>query len=100
MKGKTMCAMDFDKDALLAIEEHRATIDEIDEQVVALLNARAMLSLAIRSLKPQAQLGLYDPRREEEIFERITSFNDGPLFNDDLRTIYSVILKVSKEMHA
>ncbi|MDR2715035.1 MAG: chorismate mutase [Coriobacteriales bacterium] len=92
--------MDFDKDALLAIEEHRATIDEIDEQVVALLNARAMLSLAIRSLKPQAQLGLYDPRREEEIFERITSFNDGPLFNDDLRTIYSVILKVSKEMHA
>lgn len=86
--------------AYLSIEEHRANIDTIDEQIVGLLNQRAAESLAIRALKPQAQMGLYDPRREEEIFERIASFNEGPLYNEDLRAVYSALLKVMKEMRA
>jgi len=85
-------------DARKTIEDHRATIDSIDEKIVTLLNERAVESLAIRSLKPAAKLGLYDPKREEEIFERVAGANNGPLFNDDLRAIYTVILKVSKEM--
>jgi chorismate mutase len=48
-------------------------------------------------LKSQVQLGLFDPRREEEIFEHLAACNPGPLFADDLRAIYAVILKVSKE---
>jgi len=87
-------------DAQLRIAELRAQIDDIDEKIVRLLNERAYQALAIRDLKPEAQLGLYDPKREEEIFERLASFNEGPLFNDDLRTIYSTILRVSKEMRA
>ena len=90
----------FETDAIEAISSHRANIDAIDERIVGLLNERAVESLAIRGLKPTARLGLYDPKREEEIFERVASYNTGPLFNDDLRTIYGVILKVSKEMRA
>ncbi|MDR3307920.1 MAG: chorismate mutase [Coriobacteriales bacterium] len=86
--------------ALDTIAEHRVRIDEIDGRIVALLNERAREALAIRALKPQAQLGLFDPRREEEICERVASLNEGPLYSDDLRAIYGVILKVSKEMHA
>ena len=89
-----------DNDAMRQIEEHRVCIDEIDKKIVSLLNERACESLAIRALKPGAKLGLYDPKREEEIFEHVSSFNEGPLFNDDLRTIYTVILKVSKEMRS
>jgi chorismate mutase len=65
-----------------------------------LLNQRASESIAIRALKPAAQMGLYDPKREEEIFNHVESYNKGPLYNDDLRVIYAAILKVSKEMHA
>jgi chorismate mutase len=64
-----------------------------------LLNRRAEKSLAIRAFKPKAQLGLFDPRREEEIFDRVAKLNTGPLYGDDLRTIYATILRVSKEMH-
>ena len=85
-------------DAVIAIDEHRVRIDEIDRKIVPLLNARAEMSLAIRALKPGAQMALYDPKREEEIFERVALCNAGPLFNDDLKAIYEVILKVSKEM--
>ena len=79
------------------IEEHRAKIDEIDKQLVALLNKRAGHSLVIRALKPGANLGLYDPKREEWIFEKVDSYNEGPLYNENLREIYASILKVMKE---
>ena len=80
-----------ERDSSLAeIQEHRAKIDE-------LLNKRAGHSLVIRGLKPGAHLGLYDAKREEEIFAKVSSYNEGPLYNENLREIYSAILKIMKE---
>ena len=59
-------------DAQAKIAEVRARIDAIDCQLVALLNERAQCSLDIRALKPSAHLGLYDPKREEEIFTNVS----------------------------
>ena len=59
---------DQNLDAQASIAEIRARIDQIDCQLVALLNERAQCSLDIRALKPSAKWGLYDPKREEEIF--------------------------------
>lgn len=89
--------MSEENSAFAEIQEHRDQIDAIDQQLVALLNERARHSLDIRALKPDAHMGLYDPKREEEIFERVYGYNDGPLYNDNLRAIYEGILKVMKE---
>lgn len=89
--------MSEESKSLAEIEAHRAKIDEIDQQIVALLNKRAGHSLVIRGLKPGARMGLYDPKREEEIFARVNSYNEGPLYNENLREIYEAILKVMKE---
>ena len=86
-----------DTNALAEIEKHRESIDAIDRELVALLNKRASHSLVIRGLKPEAKMGLYDAKREEEIFEKIASYNEGPLYNEYLREIYVTILKVMKE---
>ncbi len=64
-------------DAQVEIDKHRAVIDSLDEQIVALLNKRA-----------------------EQIFERLEGFNDGPMYNDDIREIYATVLKVMKEIRA
>ena len=90
--------MSGNDETLAAIEELRQQIDELDAQLVDLLNKRAEKSLAIRALKPGAQMGLYDPKREEEIFEKVSALNLGPLYSDDIRSIYATILRVSKEM--
>jgi chorismate mutase len=88
-----------DKDqAFEEIKKHREQIDLLDQKIVALLNERAGHSLDIRALKPDARMGLYDPKREEEIFARVASYNEGPLYNENLREIYQTILKVSKEV--
>lgn len=76
----------------------RAQIDEVDCRIVKLLNERAHLALAIRELKPKVNWGLYDPKREEEIFAQLSACNDGPLFDDNLREIYEAILHVMKEL--
>lgn len=68
------------------------------KQLVALLNERAGHSLDIRALKPEAKMGLFDPKREEEIFTKVCSYNEGPLYNENLREIYTAILKVMKEV--
>ena len=79
------------------IQKHREQIDVIDREIVSLLNKRAGHSLVIRGLKPGAHLGLYDPKREEEIFAKVDSYNEGPLYNEILREIYATILKIMKE---
>lgn len=80
------------------IVAHRTQIDEIDCQVVKLLNERAKHALAIRDLKPKVNWGLYDPKREEEIFGNLAACNEGPLYGDNLREIYEAILHVMKEL--
>ena len=89
--------MSEENSAFQQIQQHRDQIDELDQKIVALLNERAGHSLAIRALKPGANMGLFDPKREEEIFKKVEGFNEGPLYNDYLREIYGTILKVMKE---
>ncbi|MDI6901308.1 MAG: chorismate mutase [Anaerosomatales bacterium] len=80
------------------IAELRAQIDQVDCRLVKLLNERAELALAIRELKPKVNWGLYDPKREEQIFGNLSACNDGPLFDDNLREIYEAVLHVMKEL--
>lgn len=82
------------------ILQHRAVIDALDKQIVGLLNERQSHALAIRALKPGAAMGLFDPKREEEIIDAVQQYNEGPLYPDNLREIYTAILKVSKEVPA
>jgi len=76
----------------------RSGIDEVDCRIVGLLNERAKLALEIRGLKPQVNLSLYDPKREEEIFSNLARCNEGPLYDDNLREVYEAILHVMKEL--
>lgn len=89
---------DENTEAQQQIEEIRQRIDEIDCQLVRLLNERASMSLEIRKLKPAVHWGLYDPKREEEIFTNLSRCNEGPLYADNLREIYESILHVMKEL--
>ena len=93
------------QDALEKIEKHRAEIDAVDREIVELLNRRAGLSIAIRRLKPVAGMELFDPSREDAIYEKICNANadtsdgasSGILCDAGLKEIYATILKVMKE---
>ena len=91
---------DRTNDPQARIAELRDGIDTIDCRLVELLNERARLALAIRALKPDANLSLYDPKREEEIFAHLAQCNEGPLYDENLREIYEALLHVMKELRS
>lgn len=80
------------------IEKLRREIDRVDEKIVRSLNERATLVVKIREVKRRANIPLYDPQREEEIFEHLFEVNKGPLFDDDIKRIYEEILEVMKSL--
>lgn len=88
------------EEALKEIEERRIKIDELDRQLVDLLNKRAEQSIAIRFLKPDAGMQLYDPEREGMIFEKLEAYNNGPMHAEDVHEIYETLLKVMKAIKA
>jgi chorismate mutase len=70
----------------------RARVDEVDRRLVRALNERARLVQEILAAKAEAGLPVYDPRREEEILQRVAEANDGPLYDSSLREIFELIL--------
>ncbi|MDO8886002.1 chorismate mutase [Candidatus Oleimmundimicrobium sp.] len=80
------------------LEKLREEIDKIDENLVKILNERTKIVLKVKKLKAEGAFPVYDPRREEEIFEKISACNSGPLYDDAIHEIYEVILHCMKDL--
>jgi chorismate mutase/prephenate dehydratase len=74
------------------IEELRSRIDGIDDRVLALLNERAGLCIAVGHHKSGQGRATYAPEREKQIFGRLAQQNAGPLKQEHLRAIYREII--------
>lgn len=75
-----------------ALARQRAKIDALDARIVALLNERARVVQEIGRVKQQGGLAIADPKRAEEVLQRIAASNHGPLPNENLRRIYERII--------
>ena len=65
------------EEALRALEEYRVSIDVVEQ---------------IGRVKRAAKLPIYEPRREEQVFENITTHNGGPLTPDAVKRIFERII--------
>lgn len=80
------------------ILKKRKQIDQIDSKILKLINERTKISLDIRKQKQLLNQPRFSPRREEEIIQNLFKQNDGPLYNEDIRDIYTKIMKISREL--
>jgi chorismate mutase-like protein len=74
------------------LEEFRVLIDDVDRRIVELLNERTRVVEEIGRVKRQAQLPIYEPKREDQVFANITGFNHGPLSPEAVRGIFERII--------
>ena len=74
------------------LSRHRAEIDRIDLELLALLNRRTVEVEQIGSIKKQSDLPIYEPKREDEVFRNVLSQNSGPLPADAVRRIFERII--------
>ena len=80
------------EEALRALEEYRVSIDALDLRLLELLNERTRVVEEIGRVKRAARLPIYEPRREEQVFENITAHNSGPLTPDALKRIFERVI--------
>jgi chorismate mutase-like protein len=79
-------------EARAQLEEYRVLIDDVDRRLVALLNERTSVVQNIGRVKREAQLPIYEPKREDQVFANITGANQGPLTPEALKRIFERII--------
>jgi histidinol-phosphate aminotransferase len=77
-----------------SLQELRAEIDRLDEQIVTLLHTRAAVVRRIGDLKRVSGAPLADPVREREVLDRVTSVT-GAFPPTALRALYRELLRLS-----
>jgi chorismate mutase len=70
----------------------RETIDELDRQLLDLLNQRTTIVEEIGRIKQHMRMGIYEPKREEQVFANILEHNHGPLPPDAVKRIFERII--------
>src|ERR1051326_5287381 len=70
----------------------RQEIDALDTELLRLLNRRAAIACEIARVKVASGIPAYDPRREAQVLERITTQNAGPFEDESVRAIFHSII--------
>lgn len=80
------------------LDELRRRIDEIDDRLVDLLNARAACALAIGRVKKTAGLELYQPTREADVLAHVQQINGGPLDDGAVKRLFERIIDEARRL--
>lgn len=82
------------------IQRWRGRIDATDEELLELLNQRALLALEVGRRKRAAKLRLRDPKREQTILSRARERNSGPLSEAAIARLFRAILTESRRVQS
>lgn len=74
----------------------RQQIDQIDQELLDLLNKRAVIAIAIGNLKNGESV--YRPEREAEVLANVKQASAGPLPEPGVALIFHVIMAVCHDL--
>ena len=75
-----------------ALDQLRVEIDDVDLRILALLNERTRIVERIGSIKRRAALPIYEPKREDQVFDNVIGNNSGPLPAEGVKRIFERIM--------
>ena len=88
---------EFQSDLSQKLKKKRKEINLLDLKLLTLLNQRLRMALEIGKIKKEMGKKIDDPRREKEVLERLKLKNKGPLKEEDLKKIFTTIMKVCRK---
>ena len=80
------------------MEDYRRRIDQLDEEIVRLLNARATCALEVGRLKDSVGMAIHQPAREVDVHEHVRKTNGGPLDPDAIRRLFERIIDENRRL--
>ena len=76
----------------------RERIDAVDREILARLNERAELVLAVGRAKKSTGTSVYQPAREREIIERLGAANAGPFPEVGIASVFREIISATRSL--
>jgi chorismate mutase/prephenate dehydratase len=80
------------------LDELRAKIDLLDEEIIQALNERAKAAQAIGDLKRSTQAPIYVPEREKAVLTKLAQNNPGPLGDKAIHSIYREVISAIRAL--
>lgn len=88
----------------MEIEDWRIRIDEINDELIALLNRRAQYATEIGKLKKAKGLPVFDASRENAVLARVGELAEkaqkdgGPLTPESIKNIFQAIMVETRKV--
>lgn len=82
------------------LEQLRAQVDEMNQQLLELINKRATVVQEIGKIKEKHGGNRYDPVRERGMLDKIKQLNDGPFEDSTILHIFKEIFKAGVELQS
>ena len=76
----------------------RRKLDRLDRKLVRMLNQRARAAQEIGRLKARTAMPIYEPRREQAVFENVLRANRGPFPDHELKRVFEQIIGVMRRL--
>ncbi len=85
-------------DGEMEISQLRTHIDALDEEIVRLISERARAARTIGELKRTVDMPVYEPKREQAVFDHVRRQNSGPLDDAEMLHIFERIIDVMRTL--
>ena len=76
----------------------RRKLDKLDRKLVRMLNRRARAAQEIGRLKARTTMPIYEPKREQAVFENVLQANRGPFPDHELKRVFEEIIGVMRRL--
>ena len=85
-------------ESVARMNDLRRRIDDLDDLLVRLLNARAACALEIGREKKVLGLEIYQPSREAEVLAHVQSINPGPLNDASMKRLFERVIDEARRL--
>jgi len=82
------------------VEALRAEIDRIDQELLGVLVKRAEVVLRVGERKKVVGLSIHDPRREQEVLDRLVAQTEAPLDHELVLKVFRTIVAECRRLEA
>ena len=81
-----------EENALQVLDDCRRRIDDLDLRILELLNERTRVVETIGQVKRLLSMPIYEPKREDQVYENVTGNNHGPLPPEAVKRVFERII--------
>ncbi|MBP1044047.1 chorismate mutase [Vagococcus sp. BWB3-3] len=78
------------------LSQQREKIDQLDQQIVALLEERMTVVTEVARIKAENQLAILDGQREEALLAKIRHYVKDDQYEESIVEVYQAMLLISK----